>query len=265
MGPSSLIVMLTDFGIEHWYDAAMKGEILRRVPYAKILDLSHHVPRQNIESAAFILHCAIDSFPRGTIFCCVVDPGVGSRRRSLVGRIGEFAYVGPDNGLVTPLLERDPHVDLFEIKSPTFRNPVVSATFHGRDIFAPAAARLVLGDDPRMAGPRVTDPVRLPPFRARREPDRVVGKVMLVDHFGNAITNVGRGDFESELGARGFELALRELRLSGLSSNYSEATPGQPICYWGSSAFLEIAINFGSAAETYAIEVGDPVTITLGR
>ncbi len=266
MGPGSLIVMMTDFGTKHWYDAAMKGEILRRAPQAMILDLSHEVPRQSIEQGAFLLHCAVDSFPRRTIFLCVVDPGVGSERRTLVGWVGEFGFVGPDNGLATPLLDRSGgSVELHEIKSPTFRNPMVSATFHGRDLFAPAAARLLLGDDPRMAGPRVVDPVKLPSFMAREENGKILGKVMMLDHFGNAVTNIDQGRFEAWMSQAPFDLSVRDLRLRQAEKTYRGKPVGEPLCYWGSSRYLEIAVNFGSAAEVYQIQTGDPVTIALGR
>lgn len=265
MSVGSLIVLMTDFGTENWFAAAMKGEILRRAPNAAILDLTHEVPRHAIEHAAFILHCAMDSFPRQTIFCCVVDPGVGSKRRGIVGRVGEYAFVGPDNGLITPLVERAPDdVDLYEIKSAVFRNPTVSPTFHGRDVFAPASARMMLGDDPRLAGPRVTDPILLSSIRAREQaPGLVLGKVMVVDHFGNAITNVDRAALGDKLSDGNFELTVHSLTLNTIESIYDEKPKGQALCYWGSSGFLEIAINYGSAAERFNIRAGDTLTVAL--
>lgn len=264
MGPGSLIVIMTDFGMEHWYDAAMKGEILRRAPHATILDLSHDVPRHSVDAGAFLLHCAVDSFARQTIFLCVVDPGVGSNRKTLVGWVGEYGFVGPDNGLVTPLLDRSGgEFELHEIKSPTFRNERVSATFHGRDLFAPAAARLLLGDDPRMAGPRVEEPIRLPPFRAERKGKEITGRVMLVDHFGNAVTNIAQSEFGPELDGKKFEFSIRELKLNHIESTYAERVPNEALGYWGSSGFLEVAINYGSAAQTYGIRVGDTAVFTI--
>jgi hypothetical protein len=242
----------------------MKGEILRRSPAASILDLSHNVPRQSVEQGAFMLHCAVDSFPRKTIFCCVVDPGVGSSRRGMVGWVGDYGYVGPDNGLVTPLLWRSGgHCDLYEIKSQTFRNSVVSPTFHGRDVFAPAAARLQLGDDPRMAGPRVADPKTLPPIEAKLEGSQLLGKVMLIDHFGNAVTNIQQSQHAARLQDGAFRLAVKGLAIEKIASRYTESPVGEALCYWGSSGFLEIAVNFGSASAAYDIHFGDPVTVDL--
>lgn len=263
MDSGSLIVMMTDFGTELWYDAVLKGEILSRAPQANILDLSHHVHRHSVEQGAFILHCAIDSFPRKTIFCCVVDPGVGSQRRGLVGWVGQYGYVGPDNGLATPLLERaGEYIELHEIKSQTFRKNVVSPTFHGRDIFAPAAARLWLGDDPRMAGPRVTDPRRLPGYRAVDGGKRIEGRVMLIDNFGNAITSIDQATFGEKIaGATKVEIKSRTFHLSAIDTFYDQKKPGDSLAYWGSSGFLELAVNFGSAAEQFGIGFGDPVTI----
>lgn len=259
---ASLIVLMTDFGTEHWYVAAMKGEILRRAPHAVILDLSHHVPRHATDHAAFILDCAADSFPRQTIFLCVVDPGVGSTRRGLIGRVGNFGFVGPDNGLATPLLDRaGDNFYLHEIRTSTFRNERVSKTFHGRDIFAPAAARLLLGYDPRLAGPQVLDPVRLPALHARRSGDRITGRVMMVDNFGNAITDI-RDSLASDL-ATGFSLKVRGLSIREISDIYADRERGAPLCYWGSSGHLEIAVNYDSAARLFGIEPGDPVSIEL--
>lgn len=262
-----LVVLMTDFGTEHWYEAAMKGEILRRAPDAKILDLSHDVPRQAIKQGAFILHCAADSFPRRTVFCCVIDPGVGSNRRTLIGWVGNVGFVGPDNGLVTPLIwrvneEKGEKVDLYEIRSPLFMNKTISPTFHGRDIFAPAAARLVLGDDPRMAGPRVHDPVQLPPIRAELRGKTLTAEIMLIDHFGNAITNIHADHYGESLSGK-FNLRVRGLELADIAPNYSVRKKGEAVCYWGSSGFLEIAVNFGSAAEEYELAVDDTVTIEL--
>lgn len=259
--------MMTDFGTEHWYEAAMKGEILRRAPDAKILDLSHNVPRQAIKQGAFILHCAADSFPRRTVFCCVIDPGVGSDRKALIGWVGHYGFVGPDNGLVTPLLERvneekGEKVELYEIRSPLFMNKAVSATFHGRDIFAPASARLILGDDPRMAGPRVDNPVRLPQIRAGLKGNRIHSEVMLIDHFGNAISDI-HVEHYGEVLKKGFHLRIRNLELTNIDANYNAKKPGEPCCYWGSSGFLEIAVNFGSAAEDFGLTSGDILTLDL--
>jgi hypothetical protein len=265
MIPASLIVLMTDFGTKNWYEAAMKGEILRRAPDAKILDLTHDVPRQQINHGVFILHCAADSFPKRTVFCCVIDPGVGSDRKALIGWVGNVGFVGPDNGLVSPLLwrvneERGEKVELYEIRSPLFQNRRVSETFHGRDVFAPAAARLILGDDPRMAGPRVTDPVVLPPIRAELTGGRMKAEIMLIDHFGNAITNIHYDHYGPQL-AQPFKLQVRDLALTGIDTNYSAKKPGEACCYWGSSGFLEIAINFGSAAQRFGLTAGDAFTL----
>lgn len=264
MGPGSLIVIMTDFGMEHWHDAAMKGEILRRAPSAMILDLSHDVPRHSIEAGAFLLHCAIDSFAKQTIFLCVVDPGVGSDRKALVGWVGDYGFVGPDNGLITPLVERaGGEFHIHEIKSPNFRNERVSPTFHGRDIFAPAAARLMLGDDPNMAGRRVENPILLKPINAQETADGITGRVMLIDHFGNAVTNIAQSVSEKAMSTRKFTLQIKGLQIDHIDTTYSKGTLSTPLGYWGSSGFLEVAINFGSVAATFGINRGDPAVVTF--
>ena len=176
------IGLMTDFGHQDWYVAAMKGEILKRLPGARIVDLCHSVPAHNVESAAFTLGCLLESLPRDMVVCCVVDPGVGTKRRALCGGIGHRFYVGPDNGLMTPMiLGAGKHVCLHEIRNASFRSSEINCTFHGRDIFAHAAACIASGVPPDRAGPAVDDPVLLGNFEAEVRPDFITGRVMQVD------------------------------------------------------------------------------------
>ena len=256
------IALLTDFGLSDWYVAALKGQILKRLPEARIIDVSHGVPAQQIQSGAFLLRCVLDSMPEDTIFCCVVDPGVGTQRRALCGRIGPWGYVGPDNGLATPLLERvGGDFALYEIQSPEFRAEQVSATFHGRDLFAPAAARLAAGVPPEQAGRPVPDPVMLPPFAPEPLSHGLVARVMLVDHFGNLVTNVPRQGYEERLTNGRFMIRAGALRLGAITETYGHVRQIEALAYWGAADTLEIAINRGSAAEVTGLRPGDSVYI----
>jgi S-adenosylmethionine hydrolase len=267
MTPSPLpIALLTDFGTRDWYVAAMKGEILGRLPEAQIIDVSHGVPPGQIEAGAFVLRCVMDSMPLATVFCCVVDPGVGGDRRAICGRIGQSFYSGPDNGLATPLFERSENdFSLYEIESAQFRSGRVSATFHGRDLFAPAAALLAAGTPPESAGLAVTDPVRLPPFGPEPCESGLRARVMWIDHFGNVITNVSRQSWADKLQTGRLKIRAGSLTIQTIGRTFGDVAPGEPLAYWGSADTLEIALNQGSAAEAAAIELGDPVVIEFGE
>ena len=256
------IALLTDFGLDDWYVAAMKGRILCRLPEAQIIDLSHGVPGQQIEAGAFLLRCVLDSMPRNTVFCCVVDPGVGTERRAICGRIGRWRYAGPDNGLASPLLEEvGEDFALYEIESDEFRDESLSATFHGRDLFAPAAARLAAGVAPERAGRPVSDPIVLPPSIPEELPQGLVARVLLVDHFGNLVTNARRRDYEKPLAERKFVIRVGALRLGTICKSFAHVCREEALAYWGSADTLEIAINRGSAAQVSGLRVGDSVYI----
>lgn len=264
MTPRQPIFLLTDFGLDDWYVGAMKGEILRRAPDAKIVDLCHGIAPRDVAAGAFVLRAAIPSIPRESVLCCVVDPGVGTERRAICGRIGDYFFSGPDNGLATPLLELVrsssfslPDVDLHEISSPQFlldsnsalRTPQSAfpgSTFHGRDLFAPAAVLLASGIPPNEAGPPAADPIRLN-LDPEERTGGIRGRVMIVDRFGNLITNIRRDKYESRLGNR-FEIQAGPLRLTEISKTFGAVAPGAPLAYWGSAGTLEIGVNMGSAA-----------------
>ncbi|HOE95604.1 MAG TPA: SAM-dependent chlorinase/fluorinase [Candidatus Sumerlaeota bacterium] len=258
-----IVALLTDFGVGDWYVGAMKGEILRRAPHAHLVDVTHGLPPHQVLPGAFVLHCAAGSFPAGTIFCCVVDPGVGTERRALCGRVGPWLFSGPDNGLLSGLLEglAPDDLDLHRIENPEFRNERVSSTFHGRDLFAPAAARLALGFDPAQAGPPVADPLRLPLFELAEQADRLTGRVVLIDQFGNLVTNIRRRSHGAWFEPGRFVIHAGALRLDTLSTTFGEVRHVQALAYWGSAGTLEIAVNQGSAAGLTGLRLGDAIDV----
>ncbi|MEN6624796.1 MAG: SAM-dependent chlorinase/fluorinase [Candidatus Sumerlaeia bacterium] len=245
--PSRPIVLLTDFGLDDWYVGAMKSEIMKRVFDARIIDLCHGIPPHDVAAGAFVLKAALGSLPEASVLCCVVDPGVGSARRAICGKIGDWYFAGPDNGLATALLEHAGAFDLHEITSPKFQAENPGATFHGRDLFAPAAAMLALGIPPRKAGPEITDPVRLD-LDPEETPGGIRARVMLVDRFGNLITNLWREQYEQKLGDYP-TISAGPFTIQGISKTFNDVEPGAPLAYWGSAGTLEIAVNQGSAAD----------------
>jgi S-adenosylmethionine hydrolase len=182
-----LMTLLTDFGIDDYYVAAVKGTVLRLAPGTQLVDISHQIEPGNIAAASFLLAAAAPAFPAGTVHLAVVDPGVGSRRRILVAESAAGLLVAPDNGLLTPLL---PGARVRSVECADLFLAAPGATFHGRDRFAPVAAFLLRGGSPADLGPEIADPVHLARTPARREPGLLSGAVVHIDRFGNLITDI---------------------------------------------------------------------------
>jgi len=270
--PAQAIITLTsDFGLADTYVAAMKGVILSLNPNAVIVDVSHAVRPQRIEQGAFLLEAARPYFPADAIHMAVVDPGVGTERRGLALQTPLGVFVGPDNGTLSPALAEEDRraagegggrVPLpggttgVELTNRRYQRLPVSQTFHGRDVFAPAAAHLSLGVALAELGEAVADAFVLPPFRARRRPDgSLAGRVIHIDRFGNLITDVRREDLP-----RGeISVDVRGHRVSGLERTYAEGMGLTALV--GSSGFLEIALPGGSAAAETGGDIGEPVTV----
>src|SRR5712691_6438607 len=184
-----LVTLTTDFGLRDPFVGIMKGVILSICPTARLVDLTHEVEPQDILGGCLTLEAAVPFFPAGTVHLVVVDPGVGSARRAIALRTGGGYLVGPDNGVLTPAFERSGWTAV-ALTAPEYRLPSVSRTFHGRDVFAPAAAYLAAGIPLERLGSTLTDPVRLPLPGCRLEGDALVGEVLAADRFGNLITSI---------------------------------------------------------------------------
>jgi len=255
----SIIALLTDFGTRDWYVASMKGVIADIAPHATIIDISHDIPMGDTAAAAFTLLISHPTYPRGTIFVAVVDPGVGSDRRGLIGCANGYVFVGPDNGVLAPCLDADSRVEVRCLANPSYQRPQVSPTFHGRDIFAPAAANMARGGTLSAFGPAVTSWAPSPVPRPSVEGAVLHGAVAYVDRFGNAITNVPlalarqRAGTELEVEAGGLKLPLL--------SFYQQVHSGEPVALEGSCGYIEVSINGGSAAEKLGLAVGTPVVV----
>ena len=190
--PVSVITLLTDFGVADYFVGSVKGVILSLNPQARIVDLTHEIPAQDIEAAAFTLLAAYKSFPKGTVHVAVVDPGVGSTRRGIAVVAADQFFVGPDNGIFSYIYERESKFSVYELSNEEFFREPVSPTFHGRDIFAPVAAALSNGVKPAKLGPRVTDPVKLAPLTPEVRDSRILARIIHIDRFGNCVTNITR-------------------------------------------------------------------------
>jgi S-adenosylmethionine hydrolase len=259
--PRPLITLLSDFGTRDAYVASMKGVMLSLNPSAKLVDLTHEVPPQDIRAGAFILAEAAAWFPPGTIHLAVVDPGVGSARRALAAACRGHFWVGPDNGLFHFAFAQDPGLGIISLENSAFFRPQVSATFHGRDIFAPVAAHLSLGVDLHCLGPKIADPVRLDFPEPEYLSEAVRGEIIHVDGFGNLISNVRAPDLTSWLGGRNVSLQAGTLRLNGLAHSYADAAPGEFLALADSLGLIEIACARDNAARRLNAGVGLPVEI----
>lgn len=256
------ISMMTDFGIKDGNVGVMKGVIWGICPEAHIADLSHVVAPQNIPEAALILFRSVPYFPKGTIHLVVVDPGVGTERRPMAAKIGDSFYVGPDNGIITRLLERADREsqprEFVELAEPRYRLPVVSHVFHGRDIFAPAAGHLASGVPLRELGPSFDDPVRIELTKPVRTSSGLRGEVIHIDHFGNVASNIWMEDMQPVLSKKAdVRVRLGGAEIKGLVDTFGERPVGDLVALFGSTGNLIVSVVNGSAAERLDTKVGD--------
>ena len=261
-----VITLLTDFGTADYFVAAVKGVILTINPRVSIIDITHEVPRQDIESGAFTLLTCYRDFPAGTVHVAVIDPGVGSARRPIVVTAGSYDFVGPDNGLFSYIYDREPSHQVYHVTAGEYFRQPPSPTFHGRDIFAPVAAALANGIQPEALGLRITDAVRLAPLSpVKDESGNLHGRIIHIDRFGNCITNFSRADLPDsgpvKLLVKGRVIeTLRQFFTDEHGSKADEHGPEDEIfAIWGSAGFLELALNGGSAANLLNARRGDLV------
>jgi S-adenosylmethionine hydrolase len=252
------VTLTTDFGICGPYVAAMKGVLLGLAPGVQIVDVCHTIAPQNILEGAFVLACIIDAFPAGTVHLVVIDPGVGTDRRLIAARLADQWVVLPDNGLISGVARSHPPAGIWEIASPAIRRPVVSDTFHGRDILAPAAAHLLRGGDPGLLGPQVSRFVTVRNFDPTPDGTDFVGEVIFRDNFGNLITNVNSAHLSGHPAAD-WTVEIVGERIEGLARTYGEKATGSLIALPGSSGWVEIAVVNGDAARQLTAGAGTTV------
>jgi S-adenosylmethionine hydrolase len=251
------IALLSDFGTRDWFVASMKGVILSINPAAVIVDITHDIPPGDISAGAFNLLACHSSFPRGTIFVVVVDPGVGSQRAALAVKAGGYVFVGPDNGLFSLIIDNYYKCEIRSLENPRCFQKEISSTFHGRDVFAPAAAHLSKGLAFGKLGPRLKTIAGLSmPSAARAMKKDIVGSVIYIERFGNAVTNIpsSLATLASRVRVKGHTIPLYGC--------YGDVAKGKPVAVIGSCGFVEISVNRGNAAQKMKLSIGDKVIVS---
>ena len=263
--PHPTIALLTDFGLTDTYVGAMKGVIAGIAPGAIVIDLNHRIPPQDVAAGAYALLTSYADFPGGTVFCCVVDPEVGSGRDALAAQITSqgdtYWFVFPNNGLLTPVFGEVTLEAVVSLENPEYHHKKASSTFHGRDIFAPVSAHLANG-------------VELAALGTRRDPDRVrrlewpevvliehgfEARVIHIDHFGNLVTNLKGGRLEPNAGV--WTVVCGNVVIDRISATFADVKVNQPLAYIGSAGFLELAFRQGNAAAAWGVSRGDRVHV----
>jgi S-adenosylmethionine hydrolase len=257
----SIITLTTDFGADSPYVAAMKGVILSINPGATVVDITHSIPAQDVARGALVLEETSPWFPENTIHVAVVDPGVGTSRAILYAQIRRQHYIAPDNGILGRLMARTPPMQVVRLEEPKYWLENVSATFHGRDIMAPVAARLSLGLDPSLLGPATKQATRIEWPEAEVLPQRIRGQVVEIDSFGNLITNV-TADLLAGRPTDGRVCAICGIyETFGIYRTYAEQAPGMLVALVGSSGRVELALVGDNAAARLGVSLGTPIVI----
>jgi S-adenosylmethionine hydrolase len=246
--------------------AAVKGVILAENPQASIVDITHDIPPHDIEAGAFTLLAACSSFPAGTIYVAVVDPGVGSSRRPIMVQANTQVFVGPDNGIFSYVCDRYAVKEIVHLTNDEYFRDPVSATFNGRDIFAPVAAALSTGVKPGHLGETVADYIKLKPLGAEALPNgQIVGRIINIDRFGNCVTNITPVELTPEMIIAGAKVRVKRKLVKSFRNYFAEETGSKDSVFavWGSAGFLEIAAAQESAAKVLNAQRGDPVVVSL--
>lgn len=244
-----IITFLSDFSEDDWFVAAVKGEILKINPNVHIIDITHRIKPHDISSAAFILKSVFRNFPPGTVHLVVVDPGVGSKRKPIIVHAEPYYFIGPDNGVFSYVYNK--HAEVYSIKV----KGEVSATFHARDIFGPAAARIALGNAPSSFGSEKRDYISFEFPGLTKNGKRLYGEIVYIDHFGNLIINIPNTMDIQSLCISGKDILVKDY--------YGEGDKGQIICLKGSSGYYEISCNRGNAMRLLDVDIGEKITIKL--
>lgn len=268
MAPTPIITLTTDFGLNDHFVGAIKGVILGILPEACIVDINHAVQPFDVLDGALTISQSYSYFPSGTIHMVVVDPGVGSARRPIVLTGDRHLFVAPDNGVLSMIYDREQRIMVRHVTAEHYFLPDRSNTFHARDIFAPVAAYLAKGVDPKRLGEEISDYVRFAAPRPKPVDERTLrGVVLKVDRFGNLITNIMPQDMPALFGATPppFKIVVGSKgQASRICSSYAEGAPGEVFGILGSMGFLEIAANRGSAFQLLGAGKGSEVNIVMG-
>lgn len=256
----AVITLTSDFGYRDGYVGAMKGVIATIAPEARIMDIAHDVPMQDVVHGAFVLAQAVPFFPAGTIHVGVIDPGVGGNRKPICVCADGQLFVGPDNGLFAVCAHQSKKWAAHQLTHAEYFRPDVSRTFHGRDIFAAVAAHLARGVPLEALGPSFPNPLPLELPQLTTDDTSIVGEVIYIDHFGNAITNIRRENLPSAK-PRILRLLAGGREIAGVVETYEDVAHGAALALIDSAGLLEIAIRDGRAARELDLHRGSPVVV----
>lgn len=261
------VTLLTDYGTRDHFVASMKGVMFGICPQLNVIDISHDIQAHDIIEAAFLIRSCFKYFPMRTIHVVVVDPTVGSSRKAIMVSTENYYFLAPDNGVLSLIYEAEDVSTVVEITAEHYIALEPSKTFHGRDIFAPAAAWLAKGIDITNFGDPLEDYVKLALPKAKMVGEgQIKGAVLHVDRFGNMITNITRNDYEqarAKAPGDAFKVTVGKQEISGLKEFYAQGQKGEMMALFGSTDFLEIAQNQGAAAKTLALSRGAEVGVLL--
>ncbi len=257
------IALMTDFGYKDGFVGTMKGVILSINPNAVLIDLTHTVSSHNTLEASIVLRTSYHFFPKGTIFLVVIDPGVGSNRRSILVETEDYFFIGPDNGALSFALENEKIKKIVELNNKKYFLQDISNTFHGRDIFAPVAAQLSKGVQISKFGEPTNEYKKFTILSPRIHRHGVSGKVIYTDHFGNLVTNIS-GGMVQKLSLRKMVIKIKDHKIEKLSSSYADSAAGQILAVVGSNDCLEIAVNQGNASQIMKAKEGTEIEIIVG-
>jgi len=256
----AIITLLTDFGVKDHFVASMKGVILGINPEASIIDITHDVPKFDVLRAALILKAAYKWFPRGTIHVVVVDPGVGTSRKPIVIQTKNYFFIGPDNGVLSLAADDDGAIAAREI----LPNGESSYTFHGRDLFAPTAAKLGRGMSFNEVGPVIVNYNRINLPKPTISGNNIIATAIYIDSFGNVFTNITRNDIDVKYGSRLLVELENGARLTLiLEKSYGYAAQGESLAVINSEGYLELAVNRGSFADKYGVSPGQSIRLII--
>lgn len=257
----SIITLTTDFGLADGYVGAMKGVILSIAPMATIVDISHDVAPQDVRGAAYVLYAACPHFPAESVHLGVIDPGVGGQRQAIAVQTERATFVAPNNGVLSYVLADQRVTGMVSLTNLRYQRLPVSHTFHGRDIFAPAAAYLVRGISLAELGPPLSEIITFPLPRPQRRADgTLVGQVIHIDRFGNLITSIRDRGGGMPMGDE-MVVEVEGRTVTGIRHTFASVPVGELVAYLGSSGHVEIAVRQGDAAHVLGVQVGDEVVV----
>jgi S-adenosyl-L-methionine hydrolase (adenosine-forming) len=256
----SVITLTTDFGARDWFVGTMKGVIASIAPQTKVIDLTHDLPQGDIRGGAFALATSHRFFPKGTVHLVVVDPGVGSRRKAIAVQTAGSLFVGPDNGVLSWALAKEKIRYICSLENETYFLRPISRTFHGRDVFAPVAAHLSRGVPIQKLGPALKEFASLDWPEPCERRSSVVGEVVYIDRFGNAITNL-QGGLVRDSSEATCEVHAGRRRVCPVKTHYQAVAPNFPVAVVGSSGLVEIAVNGGAAEKALGLRIGTRVVL----